>query len=96
LTGLRAGRARSPARAGRRDRTTGTTARAPTSSHPAQAGVTGIDRRAATVARAEKADRRAVAHHRSVALARRGKDRRKAPAARAGRHANREAGLCSP
>src|SRR5580704_17694875 len=50
LTGLRTGRVLQPARADRRDRTT--VARAPTSSHPAQEGLTEIGRRAATVARA--------------------------------------------
>src|SRR5580704_10185258 len=65
LTGLRAGRVLQPARADRRDRTT--VARAPTSSHPAREGVTEIGRRAATVARAEKADRRAAAPHQGSA-----------------------------
>src|SRR5580693_6308114 len=78
LTGLKAGRVLQPARADRRDRTT--VARAPTSSHPAREGL--IGRRAATVARAAKADRRAAAPHQGSALARQGRDRRKAPGAR--------------
>ena len=87
LSGLRAGRALKPAKADRNDRTTRTAAPAPTSSQdrPAQAGVTEIGRRPATVAPAEKADSRVADPHPSGDLARQGKDRRKAPAVRRGR-----------
>src|SRR3984885_3929239 len=90
LTGLRAGRALKPAKADLNDRGTRTAARAPTSSHPAQEAVTETGRGAPAAAREAKADRRAAAPRRSGGLAHRGRDRRKAAAARAGRHENRD------
>ena len=86
------GRTRPPAGEGRPPRSDDkSVARAQTSNQDrrAQGRVTEIGRKPAA-ARAAKADRRAVApHHRGGALPR-GKDRRKAPAARAGRRESRD------
>jgi hypothetical protein len=90
LTGLKAGRAPRPAKADRNDRTTRTAARAPTSSPPGQTDVTEIGRGAPVAARAAKAGRRAAARLQSGDLAHRGRDRRKAAAARAGRRGSRD------
>jgi hypothetical protein len=92
LIGLRAGRVPQPARVGRRDLRTRAAARAQTSNQDrrAQERVTEIGSRALAVARAAKADRRAVApHHQGGALPR-GKDRREEPAAYAGHRGSRD------